>query len=191
MSGSPSDAPPATWPPPDPLESHRREPAAAGRDTIAVLGVYLLMGVAAGVLWWLLVDPAQFTKARNGGLGMGEVELGKRFSDDGWFAVIAAVLGLLSGAGITWWRSRDSLLTAGLVLVGAALAGWVMAGVGGLLGPPDPEVVAAATAVGGTIPVSLEVTGFVCYLVWPITSLAGVLLVLWSPAPEPTTSADG
>ncbi|QNN53075.1 hypothetical protein [Nocardioides mesophilus] len=160
----------------------------AGRDLVAVLGTSLLLGVVAAVLWWLLVDPAEFTRTAAGGLGMGEVELGKRFNDDGWFVVISGVLGLLSGAGFTWWRSRDPLLTSVLVVLGAALGVATMALLGRWLGPSAPASVADAAATGASLPVPLEVTGAVCYLVWPITALLGALLVLWSPGPGQTGS---
>lgn len=186
MSSGQTDAPSASRPPAGPDAQAQQPPDAhvAGRDVVVILGVFLALGAVAAVLWWLVVDPAEFTKAANGGLAMGEDELGKRFNDDGWFAVIAAVLGLLSGATVTWWRSRDPLLTAVLVLLGAALATAAMVLLGGLLGPPDPASVADAAAVGDQVPVPLEISGAVCYLVWPITALIGALLVLWSP-PDP------
>lgn len=149
-----------------------------------VLGVYVLLGVVAGVLWWLLVDPAVFTVAEGGGVGMGEVELGKRFNADGWYSVIAAVLGLLAGAALTWWRSRDLLVTTLATLAGSAAAAGVMAGVGRLLGPPDPETLLGSVDVGTRLAMPLEVTSTVCYLVWPIATLVGALVVLWSPPAE-------
>jgi hypothetical protein len=160
------------------------------QDAVLVLGGYLVLALVAALAWWLVVDPAVFTKAENGGLAMGEVELAKRFNDDGWFAVIAAVLGLLSGAAAAWHRTRDPMLTAGLVLVGSAGAGVVMALVGGALGPGDPERLAASAPVGATLPMQLEVDSSVGYLVWPITALIGVLIVLWSPAPVPDSDPD-
>ncbi len=158
------------------------------RDAAAVLGVPAVLGLLGAVLWWLLVDPATFTAAPGGGLGMNEVELGKRFNDDGWFVVIGAVTGLFAGAGLTWWRSRDPLLTAVLLLPGSALGVLVMSVVGGWLGPDAPASVAAGA--DAAVPVPLEVTGFVSYLVWPITALVGALLVLWSPAPVPAARHD-
>ncbi len=157
----------------------------AVRDVVAVLGVFAVAGVAAGVLWWLLVDPAMFTTGSGGGLGMGEDELGKQFDDDGWFAVLGAGLGLLTGGVVTWWRSRDPLLTAGLVLVGAVLASLLAVRVGGLLGPPPPAQVAGGLAPGTMVPTELVVTGRVLYLVWPVMAMLGTLVVLWAPVPEP------
>lgn len=163
-----------------------RPPARGGAraDVAWILGGYLALGAAGALLWWLLVDLALFTKTTSGGLAMGEVELGRRFDADGWYVVVAAVLGLVSGAVLTWWRSRDFLLTSGLLVVGSGVAAAVMTFLGRALGPPDPATVAAGLAVGDRVPMQLEVTATGCYLVWPIAVLVGALFVLWSPPTE-------
>jgi hypothetical protein len=159
-------------------------------DVAVVLGAFVLLGLASGVLWWLLVDPATFTKLKGGGT-MSELQLGLEFSTDGWYAVIAAVCGIVFGSLLTWWRSRDFLLTTVLVAVGSALAAAVMAVTGHLLGPADPKAVLAHAALGAHVPVQLDVAGKATYLVWPIAALIGALLVLWSSprdedrAPDP------
>lgn len=160
-------------------------------DVAWVLGSYLLLGAVGAVLWWVLVDPALFTKADNGGVSMGEVQLGRRFDTDGWYAVIAGVLGLLAGGVLTWWRCRDLLLTSMLQVVGAGLAAALMGWLGRALGPAAPKSVAASVAVGDRIPTQLEVTATVCYLVWPIAALLGALFVLWSPPTEPPANQPG
>ncbi len=150
-------------------------------DAAWILGSYLVLGVVGAVLWWLLAEPAYFTKAENGGLGMGEVQLGRRFNADGWYAVIAIVFGLLSGAALAWRHSRDHLVTAGLIVAGSVLAAFVMSTLGTWLGPAAPESVVAAAPIGARIPSQVEVTAPVNYLVWPIAVLVGMLTVLWSP----------
>lgn len=170
----------------DPDEPHGSQgPRRAGAldDVVAVLGVYVALGVLGAVVWWLLVEPALFTKAAGGGLGMGEGQLGERFNADAWYAVIAGIGGLLSGTALSWWRSRDPLLTSALVLGGSLVAAGVMSVLGGWLGPPDPQSVAATVAVGATVPTQLAVDATVCYLVWPVTAMIGCLIVLWSPPP--------
>jgi hypothetical protein len=185
-SSPPGDAPsqdvaPAAEPSAPPESSPDGRRPAALDDVVAILGVYVLLGLLGAVAWWLLWDPALYTKAEGGGLGMGEGQLGKRFNADGWYAVIAAVCGLLSGTALSWWRGRDPLLTSVLVLGGSIVAAGVMAVVGGWLGPPDPRTVAATVEVGATVPSELAVDATVCYLVWPVTALIGCLIVLWSP----------
>lgn len=162
----------------------RRLPSGARGDAIAVLGTSLVLGLVGGVLWWLLTEPAMFEVGEQGTLGMGEVELADRFSATGWFTVLAVVFGVLSGGALTWWRNRDPILTAVLLVVGSALGTLVMAGVGALLGPADPETVAATARPGSLVPAALEVGAGVVYLVWTIGALAGALMVLWSPSSD-------
>lgn len=153
-------------------------------DTAVVLGAFLVLGVVAGVAWWLLVDPAVYTSAR-GGAAMDELQLARRFSTDGWYSVIAVVGGFLAGVGLTWWRSRDPRVTTLLLLPGSALAAATMTYVGGLLGPDDPGTRLEGAARGDTFPVELAVTAFQAYLLWPIAVLAGALMVLWSSTGVP------
>lgn len=179
-----------TEPAPDPAPAGADGPRSwtpspgPGGDAVAVLGVSLVLGLLGGVLWWLLSEPALFTVGEEGTLGMGEIELGDRFSATGWFTVLAIVLGALSGGALTWWRGRDPILTAGLLVVGSVIGTLAMAGVGQALGPPDPAVAAASARPGDLVPAALEVGAGAAYLVWTIAVLAGALMVLWSPSTE-------
>jgi hypothetical protein len=155
-------------------------------DVAVVIGILLLLGLAGGVLWWLLVDPAAYTKTRDGGV-MSEAALRRQFSADGVYAAIATVTGLVTGLVLTWWRSRDPLLTSLLLVLGAVLAAVVMALTGHLLGPGDPATALREAKVGAQVPLRLEVDTFSVYLVWPIAVLAGALVVLLNSA-GPTTS---
>jgi len=155
-------------------------------DAAVVIGILLVLGLAGGVLWWLLVDPAAYTKTRDGGV-MSEAALRRQFSADGVYAVIAAVTGLVAGLVLTWWRSRDPLLTSLLLILGAALAAAVMALTGLLLGPGDPGTALREAKVGAQVPLRLEVDTFSVYLVWPVAVLAGALVVLLNSA-GPATS---
>jgi hypothetical protein len=156
-----------------------REPAAV-RDAVVVLGVFLAVGLVCALAWWLLVDLPVYTSTGRGEGAMEQVELAKRFNADGWYAVLGAVGGFLAGLGLTWWRSRDYLRTVGLLLPGAGIGAATTALVGGLLGPDDPRVALATAARGEAVPVALQLSADVAYLVWPIAALAGALMVLWS-----------
>lgn len=162
----------------------RTRPSGAAGDVLVVLLVFAALGVLCGVLWWLLVDPAQFTKRASGGT-MGEIELGRRFDTDGWYTVLAAVPGFLAGLSLTWWRDRDFRLTTVLLVPGAAVAAVLMAVVGRLLGPGDPDAALEAAKLGARVPVELAVTADAVYLTWPIAVLLGSLVVLWSSPEDP------
>jgi hypothetical protein len=164
-------------------EVRRARGSTPARDCLAVLGVFLLLGLLCGVVWWLLADPAAYTKTAQGG-SMGDDEVRRQFASDGWYAVVAGVAGVLSGTAVTWWRARDPLLVTVLVVLGAALAAVVMARTGHLLGPGDPAAALEAARKGDEIPMQLDVTARATYLVWPIAVLLGALAVLWSPPPR-------
>ena len=182
----PAPAAVSTAPQPPTGDAPRPRPGGARGDAAVVLGVLLLLGLVGGVLWWLLVDPAAYTKTRTGGV-MSEADLSRQFSADGVYAVIAAVAGLVTGLVMSWWRSRDPLLTSVLLVLGAVLAAAVMALTGHLLGPGDPGATLRAAKVGTRVPIPLEVDAFTIYLVWPVAVLAGALVVLLNTT-GPTTS---
>jgi hypothetical protein len=160
------------------------------RDAQVVVGVLVVLGVLAGVLWAQVVTPAEFTKLAKGG-AMGEDQLSRQFAADGWYVVIAALTGLVAGAVLSWWRSTDVLVTGAALLAGAVLAAVAMALTGHLLGPGDPETALAAAKVGARVPDSLDLgtrpvwplTAYLAdtlafYLSWPVGVLAGALVVL-------------
>lgn len=170
----------------------RRRPAAVGALGEVALVVVLLavLGVLGGVVWDLVVTPAEFTKLANGG-ALNEAELGQQFGADAWYVVIALVAGVVAGAVLTWWRSGDVLRTCGALLLGAVVAAAVMAVVGHLLGPGDPRAALRAARIGAHVPEPLDVgegsshsvwgylaDTIVIYLCWPLGVLAGALVVL-------------
>ena len=160
------------------------------RDTVVVVGTLLVLGVLAGVLWSVVVTPAEFTKLAKGG-AMGEGQLGRQFGADGWYVVIAVLTGLAAGAVLSWWRSRSALVTSAALVVGATVAAIAMALTGHLLGPGDPDAALAAAKIGSQVPEALDVgtrpvwplTDYLqntlpFYLAWPVGVLAGALVVL-------------
>jgi uncharacterized membrane protein YeaQ/YmgE (transglycosylase-associated protein family) len=156
---------------------------AVRRDALVVLGVLVALGVLGAVLWASLVTPAEFTKLAKGG-GMGEGELAKQFDADAWYVVIAASAGLVAGLVLSWWRSRDPLLTTVLLVVGSALAAAVMTLLGHyVLGPGDPRAALEAAELGARVPERLDVDTFTVYLSWPVGVLVGAFVVLLGRAP--------
>ncbi|CAN5472212.1 hypothetical protein BH10ACT10_BH10ACT10_09020 [soil metagenome] len=158
------------------------------RECALVLGGMLLLGMVCGVLWWLLVDPAAFTKLRDGGV-MQEEDLSKQFSADGVYVVIAAVSGLVSGLLLIWWRTHDVLLTSVLLVLGTAVAAAARERTGHRLGPADPGAALAAAKVGARVPERLDVDAFTVYLAWPVSALVGALVVLLNVTPRPRSDS--
>ena len=150
---------------------------AARSDVLLVLGVFLVLGLLGGLLWPVLVTPAEFTKSTAGG-SMGENELSKQFGADGWYVVIGFLTALAAGLVLTAWRSRDPLLVSLLLVVGACVAAGVMELVGHWTGPGDPTAALQAAAIGAKVPESLDVDSASIYLAWPFGALVGALFVL-------------
>ncbi len=172
--GRPPDAP------------HRPRRRGVARPVLLVLGLYLVLGLVAGVVWWQVAPTAEFVKLRNGSGSMGDVGLGRQFDADGWYVVVAGVAGLLSGLvlmAVTIWRRGDELVVLPAMLVGSVVAALVMARLGHLLGPDDPAQALAGAAVGARVPDVLSLTAQTAYLTWPVAVLFGALMVLLGPEP--------
>jgi hypothetical protein len=158
------------------LTSAVRRPLTA--DVLVVVAWFVLVAVVGAVVWWQLTPLAEYTRTASTAQ-MGEEQLGVQVSADGWYFVIAAVGGLLSGVVLLSWRHRDPLASVVLVTVGALLAGWLVQRIGLWLGPADPKDVLPHVAEGAKVPLQLRVHASGLVLVWPITALLGAIGVIW------------
>lgn len=159
-------------------------PTQVVRDAVVVLGAFAVVATVAGLLWPHLVTPVQLTR-NDFGVATDEVALSERFDNDGWYAVLAGGCGLVLGAVMSYWRRAHEVVTLLLSLAGAFLAAWLMAAVGTWAGPEDPAVVLENAEVGASATGMVTVSADAAYLVWPIATLVGALLVLWSQPGEP------
>jgi hypothetical protein len=148
------------------------------RDAATVLAWFVVVGLIGALVWWQVTPLAEFTRTVDNAQ-MGEEELGRQVSADGWFFVVAAVGGLISGTALLAWRRRDPLAMVVLVVLGGLLASWLMVRVGLWLGPADPKTVLPDAAVGDKVPLQLKPTAEGVRLVWPITALLGAIAVIW------------
>jgi hypothetical protein len=148
------------------------------RDTAVVLVWFVVIGLIGAVLWWQLTPLAEFTRTADNG-SMGEEDLGRQVAADGWYFVIAAVGGLLSGIALLALRRRDPVAMVVLVAAGGVVAGWLMLRVGLWLGPPDPQTVLPGASVGDKVPLQLEPQAPGVQFVWPIAALVGAIGVIW------------
>ena len=161
----------------------RRDPSApAVREGLTSLAIVLawfgVVALLAAVIWWQVTPLAEFTRTADNAT-MDEEQLSKQFGTDGWFAVIAAAAGLVSGFALVTLRRRNPILMVVLVAVGGAFATLVMLQVGLLLGPSDPSSLLASTPVGGKVPLQLKPDAHGVWFVWSITALLGGIVALW------------
>lgn len=173
-----------------PASPSRLRPTLA--DLAATLALFFVAAVICGLLWWQVTPLAEYTRTETGAV-LNEEQLGIQVASDGWFLVIAAVGGLISGIGLLSWRRRDPLVMVILTAAGGVLATWVMLRTGLLVGPPDPDTVSAAAKVGDKIPLQLQIHTDVLWVVWPIAALVGAVGVIWGtehrPASDPNAPA--
>ena len=137
-----------------------------------------VLGLAVGLLWPQLVDPALSERTAEG-ISTSEVQLGRVFSADGWFVVLGFVGSLLLGATLMLRRRGHEVVVLLLLLLGCYLAAdHVAEPIGVSLGPPDPVKVLTDAEVGETAPARLALTSQADLLSWPLGAAVGALVVL-------------
>lgn len=149
--------------------------------TIAQAGIVLVVcavaGVLAGVVWeWLWTPPVGVVVHHEWLLGLSGLR--SEFSATGLYVVVASVAGLVVGAVCGLFLDRAELVTLVAVVVGAALAGWVMVQVGQVLGPPDPRQLAETAADRTRLPSDLRIAGNSPYVAFPAGATLGLAVVL-------------
>ncbi|HEX4190403.1 MAG TPA: hypothetical protein VHZ06_05355 [Marmoricola sp.] len=147
-------------------------------DLSVVVAWFAVAAVLAAVVWVQVTPLPRFTRTANNGT-MGEDQLVKQFATNGWFLVIAAVAGLISGVALMLLRRKRPIAMVLLIAVGGVLATVIMLQVGLVLGPDSPSKTLATVKVGATVPVQLKPDVHAIYFVWSVTALVGAVLALW------------
>lgn len=164
-----------------PDRSRRGSVPAALWQSIVVVGLLTLSGVVAGLVWeWLWTPPSGVVVDHRWFLD--EQGLSDDFSGTGSYVAVAVLTGLLVGAAVAVIFERAELVTLAAVLVGAALAGWVMYRVGVMVGPPDPGTLAPSLEAGTALPARLKVAGQSPFVAFPSGALVGLLVVYFGLA---------
>lgn len=150
------------------------------RPVVALVLVMALVGLPAGVLWWVLAPRADFRITETGPEALGRPSEELLLADDGVFVVVLALTGLLLGAAAWFLRRRRGVATVLGLAVGATVTGVVAWQVGEVLGAGPTE--AQLTTVGATVTSSLTLGALPALAVAPFTAiLIYVLAVLHSP----------
>lgn len=166
--------------------SDRQPPRSAGRarllrQALATLACFLAAGAVAAVLWFWWWSPAPETHSYLLDGGRPVFEPDEQFRSTGLYLAVAVPLGLVLGAVFMWIHDHDELWTLGIVVVSALLAGLVMAGVGTLIGPPEPSAIdLQADYPDGlpTVEAALSAAPVAWFLGFPGGALVGCVLVL-------------
>jgi len=139
---------------------------------LLLLALFALAGIGGGYAWRHLWTPPA-GEARRGTWVPTPVEQGLQndFSGVGWYVVVALVLGLVLGVVTAFVLDRAEILGVVVVLLGSALAAYLVLTVGERLSPPDPDKVAATAADGDPIEGDLEFDGWTPLLSAPVGAL--------------------
>ncbi len=162
-----------------------RRPAArawsvAVRWLLPAAGAALVLGVVAGAVWAAVVPQVTLQRV-SGGLELDETSGAALYAFDGWYAVVAAVGGLVTGVlalPVVRRRGWPTVVAAGLV---ATVAGLVQWGLGTHLDRGAHTGVTPGT--GGRSAVALSLSGHAALALWPLAA-ALVLAVASLAAPR-------
>lgn len=153
------------------------------RDLLIVFGWFAVAGLVAGLLWWLLAPAPEWVRTEQNAT-LDEVSMGQSIGIDGWYAVLAASFGLVSGVVLAFWRWRRPVTVVLLIAAGACLAAGLMYLTGHLLGTGDLDAALREAAVGEGVPEELTPRAMGVLVLWPVTALLGTLGVLWGFTPR-------
>jgi hypothetical protein len=151
---------------------------ASAVDALIVGAWFVVAGLVGAVVWWQQTPLPKVVRSGDGAT-LAPEELVKQVSTDGWFFVVAAVGGLLSGVILLAWRRRDPLLMVVLVVLGAGLASWLMVHVGLALGPDKELSALKGMPDGASVSMQLKLHAPGVAWIWPVGAALGALLHLW------------
>jgi hypothetical protein len=111
-----------------------------------VIAAMVILGVLAAFAWWWATPSMNYQINDSGQLAVLSSEPEQSIAADGWFAIIALLVGLASGFR-AWWHTRghEPGVAAGLFL-GGLLGSMTMLAVGGVVRPSTLEDAASAGA---------------------------------------------
>jgi len=132
---------------------------------------FVVLGIAAGVLWWLLAPLPEFQLVDGQPVPRSTLEDETAVAADGWFAVCAAVGGFLSAVLVFFWvRTVRIAALAGLTMGGlvASVVAWRL---GVALGPDSLAVQVSGLGNSAVLHGPLHVSAAGVLLVWSLASV--------------------
>jgi len=148
---------------------------------VVAIAASAVLGLAGGAIWNVIAPRAVLLEVSAGTAQVVNAETRAFIGADGWFCIIAAVAGLLTGiVGYRLGISRRGIVartsvTAGLI-IGAVVGGYLMLWLGQQIGQSAYQHQLADAAVGTTFNASLVLGAKSALAFWPLfTSLVIVL----------------
>lgn len=170
----------------DPLEDRKRLWwTTFRRFLLASVLTALVVGGIGGVVWKLIVTLPYYSVGNEGAATTTERMLTDFVAPDAWYAVVAAVGGLIIGllalrfVRLGW---PAVVLSAG----SAVAAGLICWGVGVLMGPNDFNKRLANAMPGDQVPIDFTLEAQVAIALWPFAAV--IPLLLWSSLAPDTDS---
>ena len=159
------------------------------KQVLRIVGVLAALGVAAGVVWGLVVETPTLTRDA-AGIVTASPELAKQIDSDAWFAVLGLVIGVPSGIVVALRGRHDPVVGVLAVVLGAVAASAACLLVGQLIGPGDPVDALRDAAAGEQAPAPLTIHTWVVLAVWPLAASLGALVALLLKPPRLQDTTD-
>lgn len=154
---------------------------------LVVVGALVGAGVLVGVVW-RLVAPTVVCTTGPGDCPYDSFEGGLFFVAEGWFAVLAAVGGVVAALLARRWLRELGWPVVVALGLGGGLASLVAWRVGVWLGPDDPAGLAVVAGALAERPLRLRSAGLL--VVWSIASVLVALLTMLADAEAGSSSGD-
>jgi hypothetical protein len=146
-------------------------------EAAAVVALFAAVGAGCGWLWFQVWhQPIGIVYGHE--WYPDEEALRNVFDGVAWYVVLAGAGSLLASGLATLFARRSPPVTLAAVVVGSALAAWLMLRVGLHLSPTDPGVLAKTAADGDKLGGRLSLEGARSpYLAWPLGSLVALMVL--------------
>jgi hypothetical protein len=183
-----------------PEQFSRSERDAPTRSTVAWAAAALagsaVLGLLGGLIWGEVAPRAMLQEISAGTAELMNAETRAFIGADAWFAGIAAIAGLLTGAiGFRFLVSKRTggaraLVAAALILGGVAGA-FAMLWLGQQIGLSAYNHNLATSADGTVFPSSLTLGATSALAFWPMLTAIAILIAEWGNRPAPEPAAPG
>jgi len=165
-------SPPSPVPVDAPPRARRRDGWSVSMFAVAAL----VVGIAAAVIWRLVVQPPSYLVQADGSATVTERSLTEFFAADAWYVLLGVVFGAVIGIS-TWRRFKhlgwlSALLAAGL----GVLAGLVCWQLGQLFSGATFDERLASAQPGDVVPIALALRSPSALAVWAFAAVTPILL---------------